>query len=76
MGESSIRKLLHETLPDRATRMGIKYQGEDLNLRPRAYESPALPLSYPGMMQFLRRDELAPDPSSSSGKSSLRETLT
>ncbi len=27
------------------------YQGGELNSRPRAYESPALPLSYPGILQ-------------------------
>src|SRR6266404_869577 len=29
-----------------------KYQGGELNSRPRAYESPALPLSYPGIKLF------------------------
>src|SRR5205085_11954012 len=31
-----------------------KCQGGELNSRPRAYESPALPLSYPGVKTFYR----------------------
>src|SRR5205823_12224126 len=32
---------------------GDECQGGELNSRPRAYESPALPLSYPGVRLFL-----------------------
>ena len=33
---------------DPSASLGMECQGGDLNSRPRAYESPALPLSYPG----------------------------
>ena len=33
-------------------RLKTKWQRRDLNLRPRAYESPALPLSYAAIADF------------------------
>src|SRR6266513_3038793 len=47
-GCSSRREKRSRALPLETERVG-ECQGGELNSRPRAYESPALPLSYPGV---------------------------
>ncbi len=62
---SFVRRRLSTTLSARMTIKDVhrclfssmkerKCQGGELNSRPRAYESPALPLSYPGFVRMVK----------------------
>ena len=43
--------------------VGLQCQGGELNSRPRAYESPALPLSYPGVSPLAKDSQIKTLPS-------------
>src|SRR5207248_9658160 len=70
-GGRTQRRLLHGCDPRRRQGLrtipcetqGVKEcQGGESNSRPRAYESPALPLSYPGYLRFYRVFDALPSP--------------